>query len=351
MSREVEQYYSVGSSCALPKIIVRQTMIGLYNSSMATDIILDCDPGHDDAIAALLALGAPELSVQAITTVAGNQTLGKTTRNAQQVLTLAERTEVPVASGMATPMVRDLTVAADVHGDSGLDGPELPDPDPAAEAVEEHAIEYIAQIARETDGLTLVPTGPLTNIGMLLRRYPDIVDQIDEIVLMGGAIGLGNYTPAAEFNILVDPEAADLVFRSAVPVTMIGLDVTRNALIRRAEFSRFRALDTTVGVTVAGWLEYFTQWYDQQFELDGVPIHDACAVAMLIDAGLIETEQMHVAVETAGDHTAGRTVCDRHGVRDAAQSETQAQPRNTRVGVDIDREPFLELLVDAVARY
>lgn len=326
-----------------------QTTTGVHDSPMPTDIILDCDPGHDDAIAALLALAAPELSVQAITTVAGNQTLAKTTRNAQQVLTLARRPEVPVASGMATPMVRELTVAADVHGESGLDGPELPDPDPAAETVDEHAVEYIAQTAHETDGLTLVPTGPLTNIGMLLRRYPDIVEQIDEIVLMGGAIGLGNYTPAAEFNMLVDPEAADLVFRSAVPVTMVGLEVTRSALVRRPEFSRFRALDSTVGTTVAGWLEYFTQWYDKQFELDGVPIHDACAVAMLIDAGLIETERMHVAVETAGDHTAGRTVCDRHGVRETAQSAPQ--PRDTRVGVDIDRESFLELLVGAVARY
>jgi pyrimidine-specific ribonucleoside hydrolase len=308
---------------------------------MTTDIILDCDPGHDDAIAALLALTSPELSVRAITTVAGNQTLVKTTRNAQQVLTLANRTDVPIASGMSEPIVRDPRVAEDVHGESGLDGPALPDP--TADVVEEDAVGFIARTAKEADGISLVPTGPLTNIGMLLKRYPDIDRHIDEIVLMGGAIEMGNYTPAAEFNILVDPEAADIVFRSDIPVTMVGLEVTRAARVRTAEFDRFRDLGTNVGETVAEWLDFFHRFHEDRYGWDGVPIHDACAVAELIDESIVETEPMHVAVETSGDHTAGRTVCDRHGV-------LGSEP-NTSVGVDIDREAFVDLLVDAIGKY
>ncbi|WP_121823051.1 nucleoside hydrolase [Halostella salina] len=308
---------------------------------MTTDVILDCDPGHDDAIAALLALTAPDLSVRAVTTVAGNQTLAKTTENARQVLTLADRTDVPVASGMDEPMVRDLMVAEDVHGESGLDGPDLPDP--AVDTLDEHAVDCIARTAREAGGVTLVPTGPLTNVGMLLKRYPDIDRYVDEIVLMGGAVGMGNYTPAAEFNILVDPEAADIVFRSDVPVTMVGLDVTRAARVRTDEFERFRDLGTDVGVTVAEWLDYFLRFHEDRFGWDGVPLHDACAVAELIDDDIVETEAMHVAVETAGDHTAGRTVCDQWDVLDT-------EP-NASVGVDIDREAFVDLVVDAVAKY
>jgi pyrimidine-specific ribonucleoside hydrolase len=308
---------------------------------MATDIVLDCDPGHDDAIAALLALQSPELSVRAVTTVAGNQTLAKTTQNARQVLTLADRIDVPLASGTSEPMVRDLIVAEDVHGESGLDGPDLPDP--AVDAVDEDGVDLIARTARDADGITLVPTGPLTNVGMLLKRYPDITNHIDEVVLMGGAVGLGNYTPAAEFNILVDPEAADLVFESEIPVTMVGLDVTRSARVRTDEFERFRDLGTEVGETVAEWLDFFLRFHKDRFGWDGVPIHDACAVAALIDGAIVETEAMHVAVETSGEHTDGRTVCDRYGVLDT-------EP-NASVGVGIDREAFVDLLVDAVRGY
>lgn len=308
---------------------------------MTTDIVLDCDPGHDDAIAALLALTSPELSIRAVTTVAGNQTLAKTTENARQVLTLADRTDVPVAAGMAEPMVREPIVAENVHGESGLDGPDLPAP--TVGTVDEHAVDYIAQTAREAGGVTLVPTGPLTNVGMLLNRYPDIEAKIDEIVLMGGAAGIGNYTPAAEFNILVDPEAAATVFDAGVPVTMVGLDVTRAARVRTEEFERFRDLKTEVGLTVAAWLDYFFRYHKERFGWDGVPLHDACAVAELIDEDIVETEKMHVAVETAGDHTVGRTVCDQWGVLDT-------EP-NASVGVDIDREMFVDLVVDAVAEY
>jgi pyrimidine-specific ribonucleoside hydrolase len=308
---------------------------------VTTDIILDCDPGHDDAIAALLALTAPEVSVRAMTTVAGNQTLAKTTDNARRVLTLADRTDVPLAAGMSEPMVRDLMVAEDVHGESGLDGPDLPEP--ATPVADEHAVECIARTAAEVGGVTLVPTGPLTNVGMLLKRYPDIDEHVEEIVLMGGAVGMGNYTPAAEFNILVDPEAADLVFESDIPVTMVGLDVTREARVHKDEFERFRELDNGIGPVVAEWLDFFLEFHEERFGWNGVPIHDACAVVEVLGRGVIETERMHVAVETSGDHTDGRTVCDRYGVLDA-------EP-NASVATGIDREGLVDLLVGAVESY
>lgn len=308
---------------------------------MTTDVILDCDPGHDDAIAMLLALASDDLAVRAVTTVAGNQTLEKTTQNARQVLTLADRTDVPVAAGMAGPMVRDLIVAEDIHGDSGLDGPDLPEP--AADAVDDHAVDVIAETAAEHGNVTLVPTGPLSNVGMLLKRHPDVVEHIDEIVLMGGSVESGNYAPAAEFNILVDPEAAAIVFESDVPVTMVGLEVTRAARILVEEFREFSDLGSTVGEVVAAWLEFFHEFHDDHYGWDGVPVHDACAVAAVIDDDVVETERMHVDIETNSDHCDGRTVCDQFGVLDA-------EP-NTEVGVGIDRDRFLALLLDELADY
>ncbi|WP_254533116.1 nucleoside hydrolase [Natrinema gelatinilyticum] len=308
---------------------------------MSTEVIIDCDPGHDDAIALLLALQSDELEVRGVTTVAGNHTLPKTTRNVLRTLTLADRKDVPVASGMAEPMVRELTIADHVHGESGLDGPGLPDP--GSSPVDEDAVDFIARTASESDGLTLVPVGPLTNIGMLLKRYPETEASIDRIVLMGGGIYEGNITPAAEFNIFVDPEAADIVFSSEIPVTMVGLEVTRSARVAVDEFDRFRDLGSEVGTVVAGWLEFFLEFHRDQFGWDGVPIHDACAVAEVINPGIVESEAMHVAVETASDHADGQTICDRRGVLDEAP--------NAEVGVDIDRERFVELLVDALSDY
>jgi len=308
---------------------------------MTTDVILDCDPGHDDAIAMLLALQSTDLDVRAITTVAGNQTLEKTTRNARQVLTLADRTDVSLASGMAEPMTRDLIVAEDVHGDSGLDGPDLPAPE--ADTVDAHAVDHIAATAAEHDGVTLIPTGPLSNVGLLLKRHPDVVEQIDEIVLMGGSYESGNYTPAAEFNILVDPEAASIVFESDIPVTMVGLEVTRAARVLVEEFELFRDLGSTVGDTVGAWLDFFYEFHDDRYGWDGVPIHDACAVAAVINDDVVETKPMHVAIETNSDHCDGRTVCDRYGALD--------EEPNTDVGVGIDRDRLLDLLVDELSGY
>jgi len=308
---------------------------------MATDVIIDCDPGHDDAIALLLALSAPDLTLRGVTTVAGNQTLAKTTRNALRVLALADRTDVPVVSGMAEPMVRDLTVADHVHGESGLDGPDLPDPD--ADPAGDDAAAFIARTAAETDGLTLIPTGPLTNVGMLLKRYPEVESSLDRIVLMGGGMADGNITPAAEFNIHVDPEAAALVFDADVPVTMVGLDATRAARLPADEFGTVRDLGSAVAGVVADLLEFFLEFHREEFGWDGVPIHDACAVAEVIDPGVVETAAMNVAVETGGGPADGETVCDRRG--------TTGREPNARVATGIDRERFLDLLLDGLRAY
>ena len=308
---------------------------------MVTDVIIDCDPGHDDSIALLLALQSEMLNVHGVTTVAGNQTLAKTTENARRTLALADREDVPVASGMSEPMVRDLTIADHVHGESGLDGPTLPNPEQPP--IDEDAVDFIAQEARRSNGLTLIPTGPLTNVGMLLKRYPGIESDIDRIVLMGGGIYEGNITPAAEFNIYVDPEAAALVFDSDIPVTMVGLEVTRAARVSIDEFNRFRNLGSDVGVIVAELLEFFLEYHREQFDWNGVPIHDACAVAEVIDEEIIETKPMHVTVETDSNHADGQTICDVHGV-------TDAKP-NTTVGVDIDRDQFVDLLVEVLSTY
>lgn len=309
---------------------------------MATPIVLDCDPGHDDAIALLLALAAREIEVRAVTTVGGNQTLEKTTRNARQILTVAGRTDVPVSAGMADPILRDLMTAGFVHGESGLDGPALPDPEGPLD--ERHAVEVIADAAREAEEpLTLVPTGPLTNVAMALSLYPDLVDELDQIVLMGGGYREGNVTPVAEFNIRVDPEAAAVVFHADVDVTMVGLDVTRAGRLPVDRFDEFRAMDTEVATLVADLLDFYVHFHTEKYGWDAVPIHDACAVAEVIEPGIVETESMYVAVETDGTHTDGQTVCDRWGV-------TEREP-NAEVGLDIDAPTFHEMLFEAIATY
>jgi len=309
---------------------------------MVTDVLLDVDPGHDDAIAMLLALAHDDLAVEAVTTVAGNGPLGKTTRNAGRVLTLADRPDVPVAAGMAEPMVRpdDLIATPEVHGESALEGPGIPEPE--RDPVDQHAVERIRDLAK-AGGVTLVPTGPLTNLATALRQYPAIEDGINEIVLKGGAAGAGNYTPAAEYNILVDPEAAVIVFDADVPVTMVGLDVTREARLGCADIERIRGLDKPVGPTVAAWLDYFIGWHETQYGRESVPVHDALAVGAVIEPDLLDTEHLYVAVETAGKHTTGRTVCDSYGVLDDAP--------NAHVALGVDRDRFVDLLCETLAAY
>jgi pyrimidine-specific ribonucleoside hydrolase len=305
-------------------------------------VILDCDPGHDDALAITLALARPELDVLGITTIGGNSTLANTTRNALRVLALLGRTDVPVAAGPDQPLVRPLETAPQVHGVSGLDGADLPEP--ASEPRPEGALEFLrATLAAAPAPVTLIPVGPLTNIGLLLRTYPASAEKIAGISLMGGAMGAGNWTPAAEFNIWVDPEAARIVFRSGLPITMHGLDVTHKALMGLPEADRLDAVGTRVGHVFADLLRFFTRFHVEKYGTDQTPIHDAVAVAHVALPGLVTTRRYHVDVETTGDLTRGRTVVDDRG--------QPGEPPNVDVALDIDRAAFADLVIEAVASY
>ena len=305
---------------------------------MSIPIVIDCDPGHDDAIAILLALSSPEVELRGITTVAGNQTLDKTTRNALKVLELAGRTDVPVAAGADAPLKRPLRVAANVHGETGLDGPDLPEP--TTKVVEAHAADFLAELIEP--GVVLVPVGPLTNVALLLQRHPDVRDRLERIVWMGGAIAEGNVTPAAEFNAFVDPEAAAAVFASGIPVTMIGLDVTHKALFTRAHADRLRDAGAA-GRAVAELSDFFQRFHESRYGFDGSPIHDALAVAEVIDPSLVTRLECNVEIETASQYCDGRTVVDRWLVTDLA--------RNAHAGIDVDAERFLELLVERISTF
>ena len=244
---------------------------------MSTPIILDCDPGHDDAIALLLALASPEVELLGVTTVSGNQTLDKTTANAIRVLDHVGRSDVEVAAGAPRPLVRERRVAAHVHGETGLDGPDLPPPQREPSGL--HAIDFIAAtLERSERPVTLVPTGPLTNIALFLARHPELEPRIDKIVLMGGAIAEGNVTPAAEFNIWADPEAAHRVFTSGLDVTMVGLDVTHKALLKQAHADQLAATGRA-GKLVADLFGFYVQFHQQEYGWEGSPVHDAVAVA------------------------------------------------------------------------
>ncbi|MDH4116515.1 MAG: nucleoside hydrolase [Acidimicrobiia bacterium] len=303
---------------------------------MPTPIILDCDPGHDDAIAILLALASPELDLVGITTVAGNTTVDKTTVNALRVLAVAGRPDVPVAAGADRPLVRGLHVAEHIHGVSGLDGPEVPEA--ASEPVPGHAVEAMAGwLAAAARPVTLVPTGPLTNIALLLERHPQVRPSIERIVLMGGSIGLGNVTPSAEFNIWVDPDAAAAVFGSGLDVTMVGLDVTHHTLLSVDDSEVLRA-SGSVGRFVAELTDFFRARYARIYGDPIAPIHDAAAVAHVIDPTIIKTRRLNVEVETASPLTVGRTVVDLMGV--------SGRSDNAWVGVTVEGRRFSELLVD-----
>ncbi|HKY24665.1 MAG TPA: nucleoside hydrolase [Gaiella sp.] len=301
-------------------------------------IILDCDPGHDDAIALLLALGSPELELLGVTTTYGNQTLEKTTANALRVLELVGRADMPVVAGAAEPLERELVVAAHVHGESGLDGPTLPPP--SAEPESTDAVAWMAEaVAGSGVPVTLVPTGPLTNIARYLQAHG--TSGIERIVLMGGAIAEGNMTPAAEFNIWADPEAAQVVFDAELDVTMIGLDVTHRA-VTGADVQRRLREAGSVGVFVAELVEFFTVYHRQTYGWDGAPVHDAVAVAHVLRPGLVETKLRNVEVELESELCRGRTVVDlwlRTG-----------RPANAHVGVDLDTEAFFDLLVERIER-
>src|SRR5713101_9375238 len=276
---------------------------------MKHKIILDCDPGHDDAIAILLAGHHPEIDLRAITTVAGNQSVEKTTRNALKVCSLANIRQVPVAMGMDRPLLRPAKHAPDIHGESGMDGPHIPEPD--IELDPRHAVDLLIELLLNSDGdITLVPTGPLTNIAAAIRQQPAIVPKIKAISLMGGAIGLGNMTPAAEFNIHTDPEAAAIVFGCGRPITMVPLEVTHQALATEDVTTRLRAMQRPVATFAADLLVFFADTYRTVFGFPAAPVHDPCAVAAVVDPTILRAHTMHVAIETNGEWTSGRTVCD-----------------------------------------
>ncbi|HEY2940225.1 MAG TPA: nucleoside hydrolase [Gaiellaceae bacterium] len=300
---------------------------------MTTRILLDCDPGHDDAIALLLALASPEVQLLGVTTVAGNQTLEKTTANALRVLELAGRDEVPVAAGADRPLIREPFVASYVHGETGLDGPDLPPP--RGRPLEEHAVDFLAQ---RVNGATLVATGPLTNVALLLAARPEA--RPEKLVLMGGAIAEGNVTPAAEFNIWADPEAAARVFASGLDVTMVGLDVTHRALLTPAHAERLRGTGR-VGRVVAELLDFYGVFHREVYGFEGAPIHDAVALAQAFRPELLELERLNVEIDCESSLCRGRTVVD-------LWRRSGREP-NAHVAVGIDSEAFLELLLERLS--
>jgi purine nucleosidase/pyrimidine-specific ribonucleoside hydrolase len=307
-----------------------------------TPIILDCDPGHDDAIAILLAHADPALDLRAITTVAGNQALGRTTLNARRVCTVAGITGVPIAAGAAGPLRGELHVAADIHGESGLDGPEFGEP--TVPLLDEPAVELMHRVLHDADRpVTLVATGPLTNVAQLLRRYPGDRARIAELVLMGGSTERGNTTPYAEFNIHVDPEAAAEVFASGLPLTMIGLNVTHQALVTPEVLDRIAALGTRLARICVELMTYFAGTYRTVYGMPDPPLHDPLAVARLIDPEVVFCVRAPVRIETAGTFTRGATVVDLH--------HRTGEADNALVGVAVDVERFWDLVVSAIGAY
>jgi inosine-uridine nucleoside N-ribohydrolase len=316
-----------------------------------TKIILDCDPGHDDALAILLA--ARHLQILGITTVQGNQSLDKVTANALKVLEFSDLTSIPVRKGCDRPLAQPTRHAPEIHGESGLDGPSLPQPRTGPQP--EHAVDWIIETVMATDDVTLVPTGPLTNIGLALRREPRLAGRLRQICLMGGSLTFGNATAAAEFNIWCDPEAAYIVFTSGIPIKMAGLNLTLQAEAHEEEIGRIRRLGTRTGRIVAELLEFFGRQIRDLFGAGGGHLHDPCAVAWLIDPTLIEARALHVSVELRGEHTRGMTVCDYRHLRGGDIPECEGLrrglPPNAEVGVRLDAPRFFDLLISSLGQY
>ena len=307
-------------------------------------IIIDTDPGQDDAVAILLALASPdELEVLGITAVAGNVPLPLTQKNARIICELAGRPDILVYAGCDAPLKRKLVTAEHVHGKTGLDGPVLADPVMALQPG--HAVDFIINTLRaEASGsVTLCPLGPLTNIAAAFLKAPDIVGRVAQIVLMGGAyFEVGNITPAAEFNIYVDPEAADIVFKSGVDLVVMPLDVTHKVLTKKARVAAFRALGTEPGRMVAEWTDFFERFDMQKYGSDGAPLHDPCVIAYLIDPGLFTGRRINVEIETHSDLTLGMTVADWWGVT--------KRPANALFIGDVDADGFYALLTERIGR-
>ncbi len=308
------------------------------------NIIIDTDPGQDDAVAILLALASPdEINVLGITAVAGNVPLALTAKNARIVCELAGKTNVPIYAGCDRPLGRDLVTAEHVHGQTGLNGPTLPDPEMQLE--DGHGVDFIIETlrAQPSGTVTLCPLGPLTNIATAFTKAPDIVGKVQEIVLMGGAyFEVGNITPTAEFNIYVDPQAADIVFRSGAPITVMSLDVTHKVLVTPKRNDAFRTLNTPVGIAVAQMTDFFERFDKEKYGSDGAPLHDPCVTAYLIQPDLFTGRHINVEIETQSELTLGMTVADWWGVTD--------RPKNTLFMGTVDDDRFFELLTERLAR-
>lgn len=310
---------------------------------MTRKIIIDTDPGQDDALAILLALASPELDVLGITAVAGNVPLDLTKTNARKICELAGRPDVKVFAGADRPLMRALVTAENVHGKTGLDGPHLPEP--AMPLQKQHAVDFIIEtlLTQESGSVTLCPLGPLTNIAQALIRAPQIATRIREIVLMGGGFFEGgNITPTAEFNIYVDPQAAHIVLTSGVPVVMLPLDVTHKALTSARRIERFRAMGTRSGAASAELLEFFERFDEEKYGSDGGPLHDPNVIAYLLKPELYKGRHCNVVVETASELTLGMTVVDWWGVTD--------RPKNAFYIRDVNDEGFFDLLIERIAR-
>lgn len=307
-------------------------------------IIIDTDPGQDDAVAILLALASPdELDVLGITAVAGNVPLPLTQKNTRIVCELAGKTDTLVFAGCDAPLSRKLVTAEHVHGKTGLDGPQMADPTMPLQ--DQHGVDFIIETLRtqDADTVTLCPLGPLTNIAKAFNNAPDIIEKVQEIVLMGGAyFQVGNITPAAEFNIYVDPEAAKIVFDSGVKITFMPLDVTHKALTTRARVDAFRAMGTKVGDMVAAWTDFFERFDKEKYGSEGAPLHDPCVIAYLLQPDLFTGRHVNVEVETTSELTLGMTVADWWRVTDRA-------PNAMFMG-DLDADGFFALLTDRLAR-
>lgn len=312
--------------------------------AQARKIIIDTDPGQDDAVAILLALASPEeIDVLGITAVAGNVPLALTQKNARIICELAGQTGIPVFSGCDRPMRRKLVTAEHVHGKTGLDGPQMQDP--VMPLQDKHAVDFLVETLRRepANSVTLCPLGPLTNIATAFERAPDIVDRVQQIVLMGGAyFEVGNITPAAEFNIYVDPEAAAIVFGSGIPIVVMPLDVTHKALTTRARVEAFRALGNQSGRMVAEWTDFFERFDMQKYGSEGAPLHDPCVIAYLLRPELFSGRHINVEIETQSDLTLGMTVADWWGVT--------KRPANAFFVGSVDADGFYALLTKRIAR-
>ncbi|QEN86928.1 nucleoside hydrolase [Labrys sp. KNU-23] len=311
---------------------------------MPRSIIIDTDPGQDDALALLLALGSPEIEVLGITAVAGNVPLALTSRNARVVCELAGRSDITVCAGADRPLLRPLVTAEHVHGKTGLDGADLPEP--TMPLSPRHGVDFIVEtlMTRPSGTITLCPLGPLTNIALALMREPRIAPRIKEIVLMGGGcFEGGNMTPAAEFNIFVDPHAAKVVFAADIPITMAPLDVTHKALTTHPRVDRIRAIGSRVSDAAVGWLDFFERFDVQKYGSEGGPLHDPCVIAWLIKPELFTGRSCNVEIETESVLTQGMTVIDWWGVT--------GRPKNAFVLGGIDADGYFDLIAQAIARF